>query len=143
MNVQRRSVGRIACGPEYQSGRQAASQLEDAGAMAALMLEEARAHAAQGRDTVEVTALAPCSICMKAASSGTLPCSLHLQLHDCCWSEAQTLNLVPWAGNFIGVVFARSLHFQFWAWYAQQLPLLLWQVSPALFGCAQSGAAEG
>jgi alpha-1,3-mannosyltransferase len=30
------------------------------------------------------------------------------------------------AANFVGVAFARTLHYQFYAWYAQSLPLLLW-----------------
>ncbi|PWN17981.1 ALG3-domain-containing protein [Microstroma glucosiphilum] len=31
--------------------------------------------------------------------------------------------------NLIGIICARSLHYQFYAWYAQSLPLLLWNVN--------------
>ena len=31
-------------------------------------------------------------------------------------------------GNLVGIAAARSLHYQFYAWYAQSLPLLLWGV---------------
>merc|ERR1711871_1633171 len=34
--------------------------------------------------------------------------------------------LVMFTSNFIGIVFCRSLHYQFFAWYAHSLPLLLW-----------------
>ena len=39
-------------------------------------------------------------------------------------SEAASMLL---EANFIGVACARSLHFQFYAWYALSLPLLLWR----------------
>jgi alpha-1,3-mannosyltransferase len=28
--------------------------------------------------------------------------------------------------NFVGIVFSRTLHYQFYAWYFHSLPLLLW-----------------
>eukprot|EP00981_Chlorochromonas_danica_P009727 scaffold2801_cov161-Ochromonas_danica.AAC.7 len=34
-----------------------------------------------------------------------------------------------WTSNLIGVVFARSLHYQFYCWYFYSLPFLLWQTS--------------
>ena len=34
---------------------------------------------------------------------------------------------VMFVGNFIGIAFARSLHFQFYSWYYLTLPWLLWQ----------------
>jgi len=32
-----------------------------------------------------------------------------------------------WTSNLIGIVFARSLHYQFYCWHFHSLPFLLWQ----------------
>ncbi|ETW85991.1 glycosyltransferase family 58 protein [Heterobasidion irregulare TC 32-1] len=34
---------------------------------------------------------------------------------------------IVFSANLIGIIFARSLHYQFYSWYAQQLPFLLWR----------------
>ncbi|KAJ3679085.1 hypothetical protein LUZ60_017096 [Juncus effusus] len=51
-----------------------------------------------------------------------------------CKSKIKTLNkehiiTVMFVGNFIGIVFARSLHYQFYSWYFYSLPFLLWKTS--------------
>ncbi|EKM55481.1 glycosyltransferase family 58 protein [Phanerochaete carnosa HHB-10118-sp] len=34
--------------------------------------------------------------------------------------------------NLIGIIFARSLHYQFYSWYASQIPFLLWRTKYSL-----------
>lgn len=34
---------------------------------------------------------------------------------------------ILFTSNVVGIVFARSLHYQFYAWYAHQVVFLLWQ----------------
>jgi len=34
---------------------------------------------------------------------------------------------ILYTSNLIGILFARSLHYQFYSWYAQQVPFLLWR----------------
>ncbi|EEB91814.1 hypothetical protein MPER_09769, partial [Moniliophthora perniciosa FA553] len=45
--------------------------------------------------------------------------------------------------NLMGIMFARSLHYQFYSWYAQQVPFLLWRTEyPLLVKIALMGAIE-
>jgi alpha-1,3-mannosyltransferase len=45
--------------------------------------------------------------------------------------------------NFIGVVFARTLHYQFYCWYFHTIPYLLWHTSlPVLGKVAVLGGIE-
>ena len=39
-------------------------------------------------------------------------------------------------GNFVGVLFARTLHYQFYEWYFHSIPLLLWRSGSSLPGGA-------
>lgn len=41
--------------------------------------------------------------------------------------SAETVLRIVFTGNFVGIVCARSLHYQFYAWYFHTLPFLLWQ----------------
>ncbi|KAJ4488062.1 glycosyltransferase family 58 protein [Lentinula aciculospora] len=45
--------------------------------------------------------------------------------------------------NLIGLIFARSLHYQFYSWYAQQVPFLIWRTKyPMLIKLTLIGAIE-
>lgn len=58
--------------------------------------------------------------------------------------RAEHIATVMFAGNFIGIVCARSLHYQFYSWYFYSLPYLLWKtpfptlVRLILFGVVES-----
>ncbi|KAG0570339.1 hypothetical protein KC19_6G155100 [Ceratodon purpureus] len=43
--------------------------------------------------------------------------------------SANHILTVVFTGNFIGIVFARSLHYQFYSWYFYSLPFLLWKTT--------------
>ncbi|KIY50974.1 glycosyltransferase family 58 protein [Fistulina hepatica ATCC 64428] len=40
---------------------------------------------------------------------------------------------ILFTSNLIGITFSRSLHYQFYAWYAQQIPFLLWKTRYPLY----------
>ncbi|KAI0341804.1 glycosyltransferase family 58 protein [Trametopsis cervina] len=42
---------------------------------------------------------------------------------------ADYVTTVLFTANLIGILFARSLHYQFYSWYAQQLPFLAWRTT--------------
>jgi alpha-1,3-mannosyltransferase len=53
------------------------------------------------------------------------------------FADQEDIPLVMFTANLIGMTFARSLHYQFHAWYFHQLPLLLylggaWRQTPVL-----------
>ena len=70
-------------------------------------------------------------------STGGLPSTVSAFFHRTCrashgeTADGQGLNPrhVAWVvmvGNFVGVVCARSLHYQFYSWYFHSVPFLLW-----------------
>lgn len=48
--------------------------------------------------------------------------------------NAHFILVTLFASNFIGIAFARTLHYQFYSWYFHQVPLLLWQAQLPLLG---------
>ena len=48
------------------------------------------------------------------------------QIQQCSLHALDVVTIV-FSANLIGIIFARSLHYQFYSWYAQQLPFLLWR----------------
>jgi alpha-1,3-mannosyltransferase len=48
-------------------------------------------------------------------------------LHEILFNTASVIATIFFTSNLIGIIFARSLHYQFYSWYAQQLPFLAWR----------------
>jgi alpha-1,3-mannosyltransferase len=42
---------------------------------------------------------------------------------------AEYVTYVLFASNMIGIIFARTLHYQFYSWYFHTLPMILWQTN--------------
>ena len=43
------------------------------------------------------------------------------------YPSSTDVTTVLFTSNLVGIVFARSLHYQFFSWYATQIPYLLWR----------------
>lgn len=46
------------------------------------------------------------------------------------WDE---ILLIIFTSNFIGIIWARSLHYQFYSWYFYTLPFILWSIKASVF----------
>lgn len=53
-----------------------------------------------------------------------------ISVHDKFRISSEHIVSLLFVSNFIGIVFARSLHFQFYVWYFHSLPYLLWHCTP-------------
>ncbi|KAF9981525.1 dolichyl-P-Man:Man(5)GlcNAc(2)-PP-dolichol alpha-1,3-mannosyltransferase [Mortierella antarctica] len=56
-----------------------------------------------------------------------------LRIHAQYMKPNHILTLM-FTSNFLGIVFARSLHYQFYSWYSMTLPYLLWQTRLPVVG---------
>lgn len=60
--------------------------------------------------------------------SFSLPCStLDSDLFLAGPSALQEAVLVLLTSNLVGILCARSLHYQFYSWYFQTIPMLVWE----------------
>lgn len=64
-----------------------------------------------------------------------------IYVRDVSTREGERKQLLPeyvvktlFVSNFIGIVFCRSLHYQFYSWYYHTLPFLLWQTDLPVMG---------
>jgi hypothetical protein len=75
--------------------------------------------------------------CMVFLKPFLLICILCYILISACLGLAQELNpqfviLTVFTSNFVAIVFARTLHYQFYCWYFHTIPYLLWHCSSAI-----------
>ncbi|KAG8882910.1 dolichyl-P-Man:Man(5)GlcNAc(2)-PP-dolichol alpha-1,3-mannosyltransferase [Tulasnella sp. 331] len=58
-------------------------------------------------------------------------------------ANADRIATILFTSNLIGILFARSLHYQFYSWYAHQLPFLMWRTRfPLLLKIVLLGAVD-
>jgi alpha-1,3-mannosyltransferase len=77
-----------------------------------------------------------CAITLLCLHIGLL-CIYHYRLYQSSRSAGKNKSLSPeqilstlFVSNFIGICCARTLHYQFYAWYFASLPYLLWRETP-------------
>eukprot|EP00803_Ostreobium_quekettii_P007560 evm.model.scf_1127.2 EVM.evm.TU.scf_1127.2 scf_1127:18716-23506(-) len=103
----------------------------------AVLLIFAHSKFTQGSGGLAETTLTFCKTSYDGSQEGTRKRSHGARLTPChiAWTVM--------TGNFVGVVCARSLHYQFYSWYFHSVPLLLWHTPlPVPFRVALWAAVE-
>jgi ALG3 protein len=64
---------------------------------------------------------------VKVLEAKRRPSSIYNVLFKMSKLDADDILLALYTSNFVGILFARSLHYQFYSWYFYTIPYLLWR----------------